>query len=93
MGKTRVRDFDQGVCAGEHPAVTGACPHRVRADEQRDGDAVDTLAWVETRILETATGDEQFSCGLCGCPLANLGAFNMAPDDCPRIAQHGGRVE
>lgn len=88
MGKTRVSDFDRSICDGDHDAVSGACPHRVAGDADTGRGGIDALAAIETRIAEAVTGDEAAKCGLCGCPLLNLGAVNVAPDNCPRLHLH-----
>jgi len=81
MGKTKVSDFDPAKCAG--------CPHRVREGDTQAGGVIDSLADLENAILGGATGEEQYKCGLCGCPLKNLEATNLAPDSCPRLVEHG----
>lgn len=88
MAKRQVRDFDQSVCHGDHPEVDGPCPARAEADEDTGNAGIDKLARIETAAIEAATGRQQFKCGKCGCPLANLGATNRAPDDCPRFDLH-----
>lgn len=88
MAKQAVSDFDQDVCRGDHPDTDGPCPELARVDEDTGHGNVDLLSRVEGAALEAATGEEQYKCGLCGCPLANLGAFNRAPEDCPRIQLH-----
>ncbi len=88
MSKTRVDDFDQAVCRGTHPDVDTACPHLAAGQDETGRAVVDTLARLETRVLEAATGREQFKCDHCGCPLANLEGMNLVPDGCPRIHLH-----
>jgi len=88
MGKTSVTDFDQAVCNGDVEGETGPCPERVGGGESTGRGGIDRLARVETEAIEAVTGDEQFKCGLCGCPLVNLEAFGVAPENCPRIEKH-----
>ena len=82
-GKTAVNDFDQSNCEG--------CPHRAEPGESTGNGVIDTLADIEAGGLSAATGEDQHKCGLCGCPLVNLELTGMAPADCPRISDHGGR--
>lgn len=82
MAKVQVANFDKSNCAG--------CPHRKSTDEDTGG-LIGKLASAEGKAMEAATGEEQFKCGLCGCPLANLEAFDMAPEGCPRLNQHDSR--
>lgn len=82
MGKTKVSDFDPEVCEG--------CPFR----EQEGGEGlINSLADLENSLIGGATGEQQYKCGLCGCPLKNLEVTNLAPDECPRLSEHnvGGR--
>lgn len=88
MGKQKVSDFNQAVCRGSHPDVDGPCPHLAEMDEDTGHGTVDRLARFEEKLLSAVKRQKQYKCGLCGCPLANLGATNYAPDDCPRIEEH-----
>lgn len=88
MDKRRVADFDQDVCSGEAAGVSGVCPHRERTEDAGGGGIIGRLAQLEGFAIEAATGEEQHKCGMCGCPLANLAAMNVAPTGCPRIELH-----
>ena len=88
MAKTRVDDFDRDVCLGAHPDVDGPCPHLAATDRRTGRSVIDRLAHVETTVLEAVTGTEQFACDICSCPLPNLGAMGVVPDDCVRLEQH-----
>lgn len=90
MVKRRVADFDQAVCKGEAPGVFGPCSHLETRGGSTGRAVIDALADVEGRALEAVTGERQFKCGMCGCPLANLGATDMAPEGCPRLSRHDG---
>ena len=81
-GKTDAPGFDQSICDG--------CPHRVRGDENTGRTAIDAAALGETKVLEAITGEKQYKCGLCGCPLKNLELFGKVPTNCPRLREHGG---
>jgi hypothetical protein len=83
MAKTSAPNFDATNCDG--------CPHRTKeGPTDGGGKAVDVVADIEARAVEAVTGDEQFKCGLCGCPLVNLELVEQAPEQCPRIEDHGG---
>lgn len=88
MGKQKVSDFNQAVCRGSHPDVSEPCPHLAEMDEDTGNETVDRLARVESKILGALNRQTDYKCGLCGCPLRNLGATNYAPDDCPRLEVH-----
>lgn len=81
MAKERVNNFDAEACE--------SCPHRQRTGES--GGVVGRLSKAEGKVAEAVTGDEQYECGLCGCPLVNLSALNVAPDTCPKINEHNER--
>jgi len=81
-GKIPVSDMDPDACEG--------CPYRTTTDESTGRGVIDTAARLEGEVLERATGDTQYKCGLCGCPLTNLALFNRVPASCPRTAAHGG---
>lgn len=93
MSKTQVSDFDPDVCMGTRDDVDGPCPHRAGIGEDTGHGAVDRLARIEGAVMD-ATGiaadkdESDFKCGMCSCPLVNLGLTNMAPKGCPRLAQH-----
>lgn len=91
MPKTAVADFDPDVCTGDRADVSGPCPELADMDESTGNGMVDKLSRVEGAAIEAATGEQQQKCGMCGCPLANLGAFNRAPEGCPRVDKHDGR--
>lgn len=59
MNKTRVDDFDQAVCRGRHSDVDIACPHFVAGQDETGRGVADTLAQLETGVLEATTGEEQ----------------------------------
>lgn len=88
MGKQSVPDFSPDVCHGEAPEVAGICPQRVYGQESTGRPIIDTLARMETWVLEVVTGEDQYKCGICGCPLTNLDATDKAPDSCPRLEHH-----
>lgn len=90
MAKIRVADFDPLVCLGDHPQATGPCPHLVPTDEDTGRGVVDRLRKAEMKALRAVSEPQEGACDACGCPLVNLGAFDMAPEECPRIALHGG---
>jgi len=72
------------------PDACEGCPYRTPVEEGTGRSFVDTAARLEGEVLERATGDKQYKCGLCGCPLANLALFNQVPSTCPSIDKHGG---
>ncbi len=80
--KVAVNDMDPAACEG--------CPHRVEAGESTGRTVIDAAAKAETAVVEKATDEKQYKCGLCGCPLMNLSLFNRVPDLCPRVGDHGG---
>lgn len=88
MGKTNVPDFSPDVCHGVDSDVSDTCPKRVYGQESTGRPIIDTLARLETRVLEVLTGEDQHKCGICGCPLPNLEAADKAPDGCPRLEHH-----
>lgn len=79
MGKVSVSNFRESVCVG--------CPNRKLTDEDTEG-FTGKAAKAEGSVLEALSGEKQYKCGLCGCPLANLELFDQAPEDCPRLVQH-----
>lgn len=88
MDKTHVDHFQQDVCTGEAGRESTPCEHAVAGDADTGRPLVDLLARVETTAIGTLAGNRQLKCGLCGCPLANLSAFDLAPAGCPRLADH-----
>lgn len=92
MDKVRVRDFDPTVCMGQHPDYDGPCPHLEANDADTGHGVVDRLRRLETSALNAITDVQDGACGMCGCPLVNLGALDFAPGNCPRLEGHGGRA-
>lgn len=90
MAKVAVSSFDARVCRGERADVDGPCPFLAEAGEDTGNASVDRLARIEEAAAELVTGEQGMVCGSCGCPLRNLGAFNLVPQDCPRIPEHNG---
>jgi hypothetical protein len=80
MAKIRVSNFDRDVCA--------TCPFRTEIGKSTGRGLVDRLAEVEGKV----TG-EDYKCGLCGCPLENLKAFSMVPEECPKVGEHNGGLK
>jgi len=60
---------------GFDPDVCEGCPHKTTDAE---GGLLGALA--------DALGEDK--CGLCGCPLSNLSAFQAPPESCIRLPQH-----
>jgi hypothetical protein len=93
MAKRSVRDFDTDVCMGQHPDYNNPCPHRVPVDADTGHGVTDRLSQIEGAAMDAmGIGEDgdytDFKCGMCACPLANLGLTNMAPTNCPRIQDH-----
>lgn len=88
MGKERAQNFDTAICHGEDPRYDRPCPKRVGGDENTGNPGIDMISRIETEAIEAATGEKQYKCGACGCPLANLSAVGVIPDNCPRSQAH-----
>lgn len=88
MAEESVPDYQPAVCHGETAEASESCPHRVHGAESTGRPIVNALARAETAVLAAVTTGDQYKCGLCGCPLANLDTTDEAPDDCPRLAYH-----